>query len=329
MRRFVPPDGERGAALLAVLVLVAIMGAIAAGAFERLRLSIAVATNAAALDQARAYALGVESLLALRVDDMIGADAEVTTLAGDWHGVARRIPLPGGGVADGTVRDGGNCFNLNSLVQGEPASVLMARPEGIRQFIALMGVVGVPEQSARAVAAAAADWADTDSEPLPGGAEDAAYAGAERPYRAGNTLFAEVSELRPVYGVTPEIYERVSPWLCALPITEPAPINLNTLLPDRAPVLSMLEPNTLPPERVRSVLAARPAGGWKTMQDFLRSSRLENVPLDALGQLQLRSRWFRLELSVAHDGAELHETALIDARLAPSRVAARRWGTDD
>src|SRR3712207_9170020 len=38
VRRRLPPS-ERGAALLAVLVLVVIMAAIAAGAFERLRLS--------------------------------------------------------------------------------------------------------------------------------------------------------------------------------------------------------------------------------------------------------------------------------------------------
>jgi general secretion pathway protein K len=51
--RFVP-QRERGAALLAVLLLVAVMGAIAASALEKLRYSTALATNGAALDQARA-----------------------------------------------------------------------------------------------------------------------------------------------------------------------------------------------------------------------------------------------------------------------------------
>ncbi len=77
MRGFTPPPSERGAALLAVLLLVAVMGAIAATAFEKLRLSTAVALNAASLDQARAYALGVEKLLALRAEDLIRADPEV------------------------------------------------------------------------------------------------------------------------------------------------------------------------------------------------------------------------------------------------------------
>ena len=70
--------------------------------------------------------------MALRIDDLAGADAYVTTLAGDWNGTPRRIPLPGGGLAVGTVRDGGNCFNLNSLVQGEATAVLVQRPAGDR-----------------------------------------------------------------------------------------------------------------------------------------------------------------------------------------------------
>ena len=48
---------------------------------------------------------------------------------------------------------------------------------------------------------------------------------------------------------------------------------------------------------------------------------IEDLPLDALGQLQLGSRWFTLDLRVEFQGAELMETALIDARLTPSRVA--------
>ena len=39
---------------------------------------------------------------------------------GGWMGATRRIPLPGGGLAEARVRDGGNCFNLNSVVEGDP-----------------------------------------------------------------------------------------------------------------------------------------------------------------------------------------------------------------
>jgi general secretion pathway protein K len=325
------PARERGAALLAVLLLVVIMGAIAAAAFEKLRLSTALAMNGAGLDQARAYAVGVETLLALRVDDLVAESPEATTLAGGWNGAVRQIPLPGEGLAEGAVRDGGNCFNLNSLAEGEIATALTRRPAGIAQLEGLMLVMGVPEAPARRIAEAAADWVDADHEPGAGGAEDSAYAGAPRPYRPGNTLFAEVSELRAVAGVTPEIYARVRPFLCALPSTELSPLNANTLLPAQAPLLAMLAPARIGLDAAKGAIAGRPEGGWPRIADFWRTPALAaaTVPLDAQSQVQLSTHWFALDLKVEYGGAELFETALVDARLAPSRVAVRRWGRDD
>ena len=329
MSGFVPPERERGAALLAVLLLVAIMGVIAALAFERLRLSTALAINHASIEQARAYAVGVETLLALRADDLVSENRDVTTLAGDWNGTLRRIPLPGEGVAEGTIRDSGNCFNLNSLVQGEPPARLAARPQGIEQFTNLMLVLGVPERDARAVAGAAADWVDSDGDPGPGGAEDAAYAGLATPYRPANALFAEASELRAVQGVTAELYALVRPYLCALPTAELSPINVNTLLPRDAPLLAMFAPSRTGVEAARALIAARPPAGWREMADFVRATGPNELPLDPSNQLQLNTRWFALDLRIEFGGAELIETALVDARYMPSRVVVRRWGRDE
>jgi general secretion pathway protein K len=322
------PPSERGAALLAVLVLVVIMAAIAAGAFERLRLSTALAMNGASLDQARAYALGVEDLLALRIDDLAGADAYVTTLTGDWNGTARRIPLPGEGLAIGTIRDGGNCFNLNSLVQGDAAATLIQRPAAVEQFVALMVVLGLPEPTARRVAAAAADWADSDSQVSAQGAEDSAYSGGEPAYRTGNTLFAAVSELRAVDGVTPEIYAQLRPYMCALPAADMSPINVNTLLPRDAPLLAMFAPRKTSADRVRGLIASRPPAGWRNTYDFWRSAEQAGLETnsDPMSQLQLKTYWFTIDLSVTFADAEMEEWALVDARLNPTKVVARRWG---
>ncbi|HEV2748654.1 MAG TPA: type II secretion system minor pseudopilin GspK [Allosphingosinicella sp.] len=322
---------ERGAALLAVLLLVAVMGALSAAALERLRLSTALAVNGAALDQARAFAVGVEALLALRVDDLISASPERTTLAGGWNGETRQLPLPGGALAQATIRDGGNCFNINSVAQGEPPAMLVARPAGVAQFVALMRLREVPEPAARRIAEAAADWVDADAAAAGQGAEDPVYAGLAQPYRAGNTLFAEVSELRAVNGMTPEIYDRIRPWLCALPTTDLSPINVNTLLPGQALLLAMLAPDQIGPELARRAIAQRPAGGWEEMADFYAIPAFANVllPLDVQLQPQLSTRWFTLDLRVELQGAELAETALVDARLAPARVVVRRWGSDD
>ena len=319
------PRHERGAALLAVLILVAVTGAIPAAAMEKLTLSRAAATNAVALDQARAYADGVERLAILTIDDMIAEDPERTGLAGGWNGAVRRVPLPGGaGTAEIRIRDGGNCFNVNSVVEGDPRTRLARRASGVLQLAGLIQVLGVPQAQAARIAEAAADWADSDTQPNANGAEDAAYAG----YRTGNTLFADPGELAVLAGMTPEIMARLRPWLCALPSAELSPININTLLPEQAPLLAMLAPGRLEVERARRILAARPTNGWSSQIEFWRIDALRdlNVPLDTQLQLQLRTRWFALDVAVALLDSEFRETALVDARLQPSRLAARRWG---
>jgi general secretion pathway protein K len=317
--------------LLAVLLLVAVMGAIAAAAFEKLRLSTALATNGAALDQARGYAVGLETLLALRVDDLIAESPRMTTLSGGWNRAVRHIELPGEGLAEGAIADGGNCFNLNSLAVGDDPLALARRPAGIAQFAGLMRVLELTEADARRISESAADWVDADRDPAPRGAEDSVYAAAAPPYRPANTLFAEASELRAVVGVTPEIYARLRPFLCALPSTELSPLNVNTLLPDQAPLLAMLGPGAIGLDTARAAIAQRPAGGWRSVSEFWRTRALGGIVpgLDALSQVQLSTRWFSLDLRIQFGGTELIETALVDARLAPSRVVVRRWGKDD
>lgn len=324
-------DGERGAALLAVLLLVAVIGALAATMLGKMRLQTALALNNQAAAQARAFGLGLESLVTLTIDDLTAASRERTTLQGGWNGAVRRYPLPGGrGLAEVRVSDGGNCFNINSVAQGDPLIGLAARPLGIRQFAGLMQLLGVQQAEAARIAAASADWVDSDADPVWGGAEDQAYAGTNQPYRTGNTLFAEVSELRAVAGMTPDIYARLRPYLCALPVAEMSPINVNTLLPNQAPLVAMLDPQRIGIDKARRIIVERPAAGWESQVAFWNQPILKDgtSPEVAL-QPQVRTQWFAVDMQIAIEDAELTETALVDARVQPARIAQRRWGADD
>jgi general secretion pathway protein K len=321
------PRRDEGAALLAVLLLVAVTGAIAAAAMEGLRLSRAVAANATALDQARAFADGAEQLALLTLDDRIAESPERTTLDGGWNGAVRRMPMPGRALAEVRVRDGGNCFNLNSVVEGMAQTGLVRRPAGVDQFMGLMMALGASGADARRIAEAAADWADSDSAPGPAGAEDEAYAAGPSPYRTGNTLFADPGEARGLAGMSPELYARLRPWLCALPVSDLSPLNINTLTPAQAPLLAMLAPGQLSVEKARRLIAARPSGGWSNQIEFWQQDAMRGlaVPLDAQLQPQLRTRWFALDLRVEVGDSEFSESALVDARLQPSGVVARSW----
>lgn len=324
------PRHEEGAALLTVLLLVAVMAALSALALERLKVATHLAANGVSLDQARAFALAGEATVTARVADFLGPAVPKTTLTGNWNGRAFPIPVPGG-LAVGRIRDGGNCFNLNSVAEGLDASQLTTRPSGVAQFVALQEAVGIERARATRIAAGLADWIDGDSTPNPGGAEDNDYAQAARPYRTGNTLMAEASELRAVAGVTPEVYAALRPWVCALPATEMSGINVNTLLPDQAPLLAMLVPGQLDALRAREVLLRRPKDGWNANTDFWDQPMLSAVRKSAESneQTRVKTRWIALGLDVQLAGAQVTETALIDGGSRPPRVVLRRWGDDE
>ncbi len=75
---------------------------------------------------------------------------------------------------------------------------------------ALMQAVGVERQPARNIAAAILDWRDADTlTQAEGGAEDADYSAAERPYGSKDAPFETVAELQLVLGMTPELFGKL------------------------------------------------------------------------------------------------------------------------
>jgi general secretion pathway protein K len=189
----------------------------------------------------------------------------------------------------------------------------------------------VPEASARTIAESAADWVDAGVIPLPAGAEDAHYAQGEQGYRTGNTYFHDVSELRTVQGMTPDIYKRLRPWICALPVAGPSPINFNTLTPEQAPLVAMLAPERISLQVAAQAISERPPSGWESGPQFFLTPALKGVsaPLEAELQPQAATQWFSLDVTVEVNGAELEETALFDARTKPVKLVSRRWGESE
>src|SRR5690606_41426969 len=78
----------------------------------------------------------------------------------------------------------------------------------------LFVTVGVDQADATAIAAAIADWRDSDDLYQPqGGAEDPSYASAGLPWGAKDAPFDTVAEVEQVLGMTPAIYAKVAPLL--------------------------------------------------------------------------------------------------------------------
>ena len=324
MRR--PPENERGAALLSVLLLVAVMAVIAAIMLERLNLATRLAANSQAMTQARFYAVSAESIATARVKALVASSPDRTA---DPRGLLGRdfdMPLSAG-LAIARVEDAGNCFNLNSLVEGQEGNYTL-RPVALSQLRALMEGLAIPAGEAIQLSDAMADWIDSDDAPAPNGSEDAYYQSLPVPYRTAGRLVVDPGEMRAVRGMTPAYYTRLRPWVCALPGNELSPINVNTLRPDQARLIAMLSPATIDVRRAQSIIAQRPPGGVAAAADFLRPFAANGQTLgpEPLGQLKVTSRWFLIDLQVSVDSIRLDEQALIDVGVDPPRVVSRSWG---
>ncbi|WP_255407549.1 MULTISPECIES: type II secretion system minor pseudopilin GspK [Luteimonas] len=317
---------QRGTALLSVLLMTVVMGVLVVAILDDVRFGLRRSGNAEAVAQAQRFALGAEALARRRVAEL-ARDGVGTA---EWSGKPMLFPIENG-LVRASLRDGTDCFNLNSVVDGVPDQ-WMRREIGVRQYVALLGAIGFSAAQAQALADTLADWIDTDAQRAPLGAEDSTYLSRRPAYRTAGTLLAEPSELRAIHGYEAAIYARIRPYVCALPQAALSPVNVNALAPERAALLTMLTLGAVPPDEARGMLAARPARGWHDPAAFFAQPQLvaANLPNDIYDQVALRSDWFVLEADVEYAGAQVTLNALLQQEGArPARLAARRWTPDE
>jgi general secretion pathway protein K len=89
----------------------------------------------------------------------------------------------------------------------------------------LMSVAGLTREDAEAAAAAIEDWRDEDDDQRPRGAESFYYGSLRHAYACKDGPFENVEELLLVRGITPEIYQRLAPYVTA---QGSGRLNLNT-----------------------------------------------------------------------------------------------------
>jgi general secretion pathway protein K len=192
-RRRMPSRTPRGAALLLVLWLIAMLTAVV-GAFAL--------TARIEYMQGRVLSRGVVADQAARA----GLEYAMTRVVDldqsrQWLPDGREYPWRfGDAEIVVTIVDESGKVDINAA--------------DLDLLAALMQAVGVERQPARTIAAAILDWRDPDTlTQAEGGAEDADYSGEERPYGAKDAPFETVAELQLVLGMTPELFEKLAPHL--------------------------------------------------------------------------------------------------------------------
>ncbi len=317
-------------ALLTVLLLVAVMAVLVIAMLDTIRFGLRRSQNGQEMARARWFAISAETLAQAQIKRLLQREPGRTTLAGGWNGRPFVFPLDDGSIR-AVLRDGGNCFNLNSVVEGVPEQ-WQRRALGVAQYVSLMEALGINGVSARSLADALVDWIDSDGERSPYGAEDAAYARHRPAYLTSGAVLAEASELRAIEGYDAGTYDRLRPYVCALPDNVLSPLNLNTLDERDGPLLQMLTVSALGAAEARQLIAARPANGWLQASTFWSQPALRALPLSAevLGQAGIRTRYFRLQAQIVVGDAQLQSNALFDADAGGEiRLLERRRSEDE
>lgn len=318
---------DRGAALVTVLTMLAVMSALAVIVVDAANMSLRRTANMTRMEQTRWYLMGAENFATARLAELRQRGLERLVDQDEWQSRPFSFPLDDG-LMQVSLRDGGNCFNLNSMVITEDSGARTTSALGLIQFSRLLDAVDV-HTSQGSLAAALADWIDSDSQPTAGGAEDETYGGEAGAYRTANTLMADVSELRRVRGFTPEIIERLQPYICVRPTTAPNQFNPNTMTPEQGPLLAMaIGDGELNSETAAQIMRDRPRGGWESVDAFLLHPRLSGLDLNDAGRAQfnVQTRYYLLYANVERDQGVESSVALIESSTTNAWVVRRVFG---
>ncbi len=236
------PARQRGLALITAMLVVAIAATTAAYLSLDQQIWLRQAQNLSDRAQAEVVRAGaLEWAITILAKD--AKDNKSDDLTENWAKPLPPLAVESGQVT-GLITDAQARFNINNLVRGGKPS-----PPDLGTFQHLLLSLSIDPNLTDAVV----DWIDTDSDTLPYGAEDLDYLQMKTPYRAANQPMQSVDELRLVRGFTPEIVEKLRPWVTAL--LQPTEINVNTAPKE---VLGALFYTLTAPAVIEQIVAQRP-----------------------------------------------------------------------
>ncbi|OIO77730.1 MAG: hypothetical protein AUJ86_07820 [Hydrogenophilaceae bacterium CG1_02_62_390] len=283
---------QRGVALLAILLVVAIVTVLAVGIAHSNMVRLGLTERRQESAQAwHIWQAGVEWSR-----DILRQDARRNSYdyPGEfWARGIRDYPAEDGKLSGIMIEQQG-LFNLNNLAPHGQTS----EPD-VAVFRRLLTRLGLDP----ALADTLTDWLDSDHVARPGGSEDATYIAIQPPYRAANRAMNHLTELYWVKGYDAAIVDRLRPYVTVLPA--PTPINVNSaskvlleaLLPD-------LDGSQT--DRLWNTLQTEPCADMICVQRLLPSGVSSNGVAMAVA-----SQYFLLRLSVTYGATRADGEALL------------------
>lgn len=301
-----------GFALLAVLWMLAMLGAIAFEVHVLSRASRQTATHSRSLVRARWAAHGVLARAIEALDARLAADATGAMLSGT--GDTLLVLAPGaldGVIGSAAVLDSRARLHLNLATGGELRR--LAEAEGL-----------VPED-AESWADAVVDFRDADDLRHPRGAEAESYRAAGLSTRPRNAPFDDVDELRVVYGMSAALAARL---VGRLTVTGDGRINVNA-----APVSVLRTLPFIDEPAAAAIVARRQRAPFTNGYDLALSlpnparQRVSERMAELLDRIAFSARDVELVAAAVADGGrvELHATLTLagGSRVVPRQVVER------
>lgn len=286
---------QRGVALITVLLVMVIAIAAATHAITRNRIAVSRTSALLANTQLAEFVSGAEVWARVALEKDFESDREARPAADSalepWAQKALAFN-PDNGKIRINIKDLHSCFNVNNLAGsgGTPS-----RQREIFERL-VRNVTGRAE-----LANSILDWVDPGDTPLAPGTEDDGYLGRELAHRTPDTLISDISELSSVQGMEAEDWDKLHPFLCALPETGTA-INANS-----AP-LELLEAID-PQGNANEVLRFRESDG-----ELNERSQLAGYGFANSSELVFNSQYFMARIAVqlgdAGDYRQYWETKL-------------------
>ncbi len=199
---------QHGIALIAVLWVTAFLTIIASTVAFQSRSSLQMTKNRIDTLKVKQAA---EGAILLTVADLVNASE---SLGGFTRGTYGQHVVDEIAVEISLFDESGK-IDLNTA----PAPILRA----------LMLEIGADEEASERVADAIIDWRDADEDARINGAEDSQYYAAGLSYGSKDDFFQRKEELNLVYGVTPELYNALSPHVTVY--TQDFGVNLSAASP--------------------------------------------------------------------------------------------------
>ncbi|CAN0617520.1 general secretion pathway protein K [Burkholderia multivorans] len=340
-RSLPPARRQRGAAIITALLVVALSAILVSGMLWRQQVQIRRIENQRLLAQAQWVARGGLDWTRMVLRSEADTAPGITYLGGIWA-----VPIAKTKLSDflgriGTRRDGEDDdtylsgsiedaqakFNLRNLVASPAPGALqvnVAQLQALQRLLTTLGYdgalakrvalqvrAGLAHSATRFQTAAlpgAASAPEVETAGTPVGAtftDDPGLAGGER--GPAPLIMTSVDSLLDVEGFTPEMVERLRPFVTVLPTA--TPVNMNTA---PAEVIAALVPG-MSVSSAQALVARRETVFFRNVADVqlaLRGAGAPNVTLDA-SQIDVNSSYFIVRGRIQHDRAEVDRTSLV------------------